>query len=265
MSEQLRISLVQMTMEFCQPDKNYLHAEELIRSTAKDADIVVLPELWNTGFFPRENLAELSDPSGRRTKSLMGQLAKELDVNIDAGSVASAVEGRIYNRAYIFDRTGQVVAQYDKTHLFSFMGENRSFTPGDNTTVFELDGIRCGILICYDIRFPELARTIAVEGIDILFVVSQWPRERIQHIQVLSQARAIENQVYLAYVNSSARAGKTGDGGHSALIDPLGVVLTQAGEGEEIVRGTCDLAQLPSIRRSINVFRDRRPMLYHVN
>lgn len=264
MSRRINIALIQMEMTFCQPDSNFQHAKELIQQAADGADVVVLPEMWNTGFFPEDDLEELSDRDGKRTREEIGGLAKKLGVNIVAGSVADCRDGHKYNSCYVFNRDGQQVARYDKTHLFSYMGEDRSFTPGDKISVFTLDGVKCGVLICYDIRFPELTRAMALTNIDLLFMVSQWPDVRIPHLEVLTQARAIENQVFFACTNASAVAGNTVYGGHSALIDPLGKVVAKAGKKEEILQGTCDLDILRTVRNTINVYRDRRPELYPV-
>lgn len=264
MERQLRISIAQMDVQYCEPERNYARVEQIIREAAPNSDVIVLPELWNTGFFPKEGLERLSDRNGEKTRQLLGGLARELSVHIVGGSVANLIDGAVYNSAYIFDRSGNELGRYDKTHLFSPMGEHESFAAGDHVTVFELDGVRCGILICYDIRFPEWVRTIALKGIDVLFVVSQWPAARIEHVDILTRARAIENQCFLVYANTWAQAGETVYGGHSALIDPLGTVIARADDRACTISGTIDLNSIQSVRESINVYRDRRPALYCV-
>ena len=186
----MKVSLIQMDMKFASPDENFAHAEELIRQAAQShPDVITLPETWNVGFFPKENLAELSDKDGARVKETFSRLASELNVNIVAGSVSNVRDGKIYNTAFVFDRKGTCVAEYDKTRLFSPSGEHEYFQSGDHTVRFELDGVPCGLIICYDVRFPELIRTITVQGIDVLFVVAQWPSLRRFHWQALNQAR----------------------------------------------------------------------------
>ena len=258
----MRISVIQMEVALGKPNDNYAHAEKLVRQAANNADVVVLPEMWNTGFFPKGDLSAFSDQAGKQTRWLMKKLAKELSVNIVAGSVAIQIEKRFLNRSYIFDREGNEVAYYDKIHLFSPMGENAVFSPGHHIVYFELDKIKCGIIICYDLRFPELVRSLSLKGIDILFVVSQWPKARILQADILTQARAIENQIFLAYANSCSVAGDTVYGGHSALIDPSGTILSRAGEIETILYGSFDLSVLDNIRRTIPVHIDRRPEVY---
>ena len=265
-ADKLRVACVQMDMRLGDADDNFAHAEELVRAAAarERPDVVVLPETWNTGFFP-EDLAPCADRDGQRTRETFSRLAGELGVHIVAGSVADRRGGKFYNTAYVFDKTGAVAASYDKTHAFTPMGEQLAFAQGDRLCRFSLEGRACGLIICYDIRFPELTRTLALEGMDLLFVVSQWPEKRSLHLQTLIRARAIENQTFLALCNSCGSAGDTRYGGGSALIDPWGETLRQAGREEEIIAGDLDFSVIEGIRSSINVFRDRRPALYRVN
>ena len=266
MTEQklLKVSCVQMNMLSEEPGQNFEKAERLIREAAAGKpDVIVLPETWNTGFFPKESLERIADRNGEAVKQTVGALAKELGINIVAGSVANVKDGKIYNTAYVFDREGKVIAEYDKTHLFTPMGEDKHFEKGNHLAPFLLDGVKCGLIICYDIRFPELTRTYALDGLDVLFVPAQWPAVRIPHLIALSKARAIENQMFTVTCNSCGTAGKTVYGGHSVIFDPWGELKSEAGPEEEIISADLDLSILKNIRETINVFRDRRPELYH--
>ena len=179
-----------------------------------------------------------------------------------AGSVSNVRNGKVYNTAFVFNRDGACIASYDKTHLFTPMGEDKYYTCGDHLCSFTLDGVKCGIIICYDLRFPEMIRKLALQGLDMLFVVSQWPKERTFHLRTLTIARAIENQMFVVCCNSCGTAEETIYGGNSAVIDPFGKTLALAGENEEIISAACDMQILSNIRRSIPVFRDRRPDIY---
>ena len=259
----MKVSCLQMNMKLGEVKENFAHAERMIGDAVKeDPDVLVLPETWNTGFFPKEDLARLSCKDGDEVKSRIGGLAKRYSVNIVAGSVSNVRDNRIFNTAMIFDREGRCIAEYDKTHLFTPMGEDTYYTRGDHLCSFTLDGVRCGIVICYDIRFPELTRTLSLQGMDILFTVSQWPKERIFHLRTLTAARAIENQMFAVCCNSCGTAHKTLFGGNSAIIDPFGKTLALGGETEDIISATCDIRMLSEIRGSIPVFKDRRPELY---
>ena len=252
-----------MKMELGNPSENLLHAKQLIcRSVKENPDVLVLPETWNTGFFPKTGLAELSSHNLAEVKEHIGGLAMKYNVNIVAGSVSNLRDGKIFNTAAVFDRKGACIAEYDKTHLFTPMGEDGFYTRGDHLCVFSLDGIKCGVIICYDLRFPELTRRLSLDGIEMLFVVSQWPEERIAHLRCLTAARAIENQIFVVNCNSCSSADGTVFGGTSAVIDPLGRTLALAGKKEEILSAECHMKLKKKIRDSIPVFRDRHPGLY---
>lgn len=261
----MKVTCIQMDMQFCCPDENFAHAARLIRQAMEEKpDVLVLPETWNTGFFPKEDLQALCDRDGSRVKEEIGALAAEFSVNIVAGSVSNVRDGKVYNTAMVFDRQGKCVASYDKTHLFTPMGEDDYYTPGDHLCRFTLDGVSCGLIICYDVRFPELTRSLTVPGLDMLFVVSQWPKVRTFHLRSLTTARAIENQMFVVCCNSCGTAGETLYGGNSAVIDPWGETVALAGEKETLLTAQCDMEILAKIRSTIPVFRDRRPELYNI-
>lgn len=259
----MKITCLQMKMTLSDVDGNFALAKQLItEAAAEKPDVIVLPETWNTGYYPPEHLKELSDPDGERVKREIGGLAKELGINIVAGSAAVVKNDKVYNTAYVFNRSGEVVAEYDKTHLFSPAAEEKFFEKGDHVCAFELDGVKCGLVICYDIRFPELVRMQTIHGVDVFFMVAQWPAARTAHIRALTVARAIENQMFLACCNSCADNDGVKYAGNSAIIDPWGEVLVRAGTEQETISAECDLDIIKGIRSSINVFSDRRPELY---
>ncbi len=261
----MKVTCIQMDMLLGKPEENFAHAEALIaQAMAQTPDVLVLPETWNIGFFPKENLPALCDREGAMVKARIGALAKKFSVNIVAGSVGNVKDGKVYNTAMVFDRAGECIVAYDKTHLFTPMGEDDYFQKGDHVARFTLDGVQCGIIICYDVRFPELTRTLALPGLDMLFVVSQWPKIRTFHLRSLTVARAIENQMFVVCCNSCGTAGQTVYGGSSAVIDPWGETIALAGEQEQLLSAECNLQTLQDIRSSIPVFRDRRPELYQI-
>ena len=206
----MRLSVIQMDMRLGESAYNFAHAEALLRrAAAEGTDTALLPETWNTGFFPADHLPERSDRGGEAVKALCAPLARELNMNIVAGSVSDRRGGRVYNTAYVFDRQGARLAAYDKTHLFTPMGEHEHYAAGDHLTTFSLDGHKCGLLICYDLRFPELFRTLALQGVELLLLPAQWPAARRYHWETLTAARAIENQFFLAACNSCGTPGRS--------------------------------------------------------
>jgi len=259
----VKICCIQMDVCAAEPELNFARAEQLIRKAAKSRpDVILLPELWNTGFAPKQIDPALADEHGARTKALCGGLAQTLGVNIVAGSVLVKKGDALYNTAYIFDRAGDCVAEYDKTHLFSLSGEGECYIAGDRLVTFPLDGVTCGILICYDLRFPELARALALSGAKVLFIPAEWPRQRTGQMRALLDARAIENQVFAVLSNGCGEAFGTRFGGSSAMVDPLGNSLAQAVEEEEMIFSSIDLEAQKRIREELPVFSDRKPKLY---
>lgn len=256
----LRIALIQMQVEMGNPERNFAHAKEMMEEAMeRKPDILVLPETWNTGFFPRENLADLADKEGKETSRLLSETASRYAVNIVGGSTAVQEGNDIYNRSMVFDRKGDLVSTYDKMHGFSLSGEPGYFRMGNHLSHFTLDGIECSMAICYDIRFPELIRRETLAGVDLFFVPAAWPKIRNAHWVRLNQARAIENQFYLAAVNQAGHSGDTDYAGESLLLDPWGEDICHLEDTEEIAYGRMDTDVIKEVRTQINVFRDRRP------
>lgn len=259
----MKISVLQMPVAIGDREKNAATLRRMLETAMKDApDVVVLPELWDIGFFPRP-LENHVDEGGAWSKKLLSSLAKQYGVNLVGGSVAVKTGDYIANRCHVFDRNGELVADYDKTHLFSPAKEDKFFRKGDHRAVFSLDGVKCAVAVCYDLRFPELFRRYALEDAALIFLPSAWPTARIAHWRTLSQARAVENQVFFVAVNGSgAFANGMPLGGHSAIIDPWGERLAEADEGEAILTAGIDLSVRDEIKRTIDVFHDRREELY---
>ena len=259
----MKITILQMPVAIGDRAENLASLRRMMAEAAQDKpDVVLLPELWDIGFFPRP-IAPYGDPEGKAAQEALHELSAAYGVNIVGGSVAAAGAGRVANRCFVYDRTGALTASYDKTHLFSAGGEEKVFAPGERVTVFTIDGVRCAVIICYDLRFPELVRRLAEEDISVLFLPAQWPTVREMHWRVLTQARAIENQIFVAAANGSgAFANGLPLAGRSVILDPWGDRLAEAEAGAAILTADCDLTVREKIRREIDVFADRRPELY---
>ncbi|MBQ9946247.1 MAG: carbon-nitrogen family hydrolase [Clostridia bacterium] len=259
----MKIAVIQMNMKAGDTAYNYYHAEELLlQASQASPDLIILPETWNTGFFPKDGIEKYADKNGENAKKLLSRISKGNTVSIIGGSVTEEKNGKIYNTSYIYNEKGENIYSYSKMHLFSPMDEHIYFTPGDRADVFSLCGVNTAVLICYDLRFPEAARALAVKGAEILFVVSQWPCERIAQMEILLKARAVENQMFTVLCNSCGKFGETVYGGNSMVCDPLGNVIKSAKTQEEILFCDINLKKLTDIRSSINVFRDRRTDIY---
>jgi len=259
-----KLSVLQMDVAIGQPDENFKKVEQLLQQAVQadeKPDCIVLPEMWNTGY-ALEQIHELADQEGECTKALISGFCKTHEVHVVAGSIAERRGDQIYNTIYVFDRTGKVVADYSKIHLFRLMDEEKYFAEGDHVGTFEADGVQAGMMICYDIRFPELSRKLALSGAKILFVPAEWPNPRLHHWRTLLMARAIENQMYVVSCNRVGTSGTTEFFGHSMIIDPWGEVLVEGQDSEEILSASIDLSLVDEVRGRIPVFEDRRPQHY---
>ena len=256
-----KIALIQMEAALADIEYNYRHAEELMEQAMEgNPDILVLPETWNTGFYISHKMKEIADKEGKQTEGCLSSFSKKHHVNVVGGSAAVLFGNDVYNRSFIFDREGNKVDTYDKVHGFSYAHEPLYFKGGDHVASFKLDGISCSMVICYDIRFPELVRRSVLEGkADLFFIPAAWPKARLFHWTLLGQARAVENQIYLCAVNQGGVSGETEYGGNSALLDPWGNDVCRLGTEEGIAFGEVDTDILQQIRDTIHVFRDRRP------
>lgn len=264
LQKQWQIALIQTDIVLGDPKKNRVAMEKKMEAAVMSEtkpDLIVLPEMWNTGYALHQ-IEEIADPEGRETREWVSAFAVKHQVHVVAGSIAEKRGDRLYNTMLIFDRDGREIASYSKIHLFGLMNEDKHLASGNRTAVFELDGIKAGASICYDIRFPELARTLALNGIQMLFVPAEWPHPRLHHWRTLLTARAIENQMYVIACNRTGSDGGDVFFGHSLIIDPWGEIVAEGGEGEEVVTGSVDLNLVRRVRERIPVFTDRRPDLY---
>lgn len=260
----MKVSIVQMNIIQGDPERNAKTVEFGVRKAAEGKpDVILLPEMWNTSY-SLENVRDIADVDGKKTKSLISPLAKEYSINIVAGSVASLSGDSVYNTLYVFDRHGDTIAEYRKVHLFRLMEEHRYLSEGRSLCNFELDKQPCGAVICYDIRFPEIVRSLVLRGCKLLFVPAQWPRPRIGHWRKLLMARAIENQMYVVACNRIGSGGGNEFPGHSMIVDPWGSIIAELPDGAEgVLDGEIEVSKVDGIRRSIPVLDDRRPSMYY--
>lgn len=257
----MKIGCIQLNVRFGKVDENYERAESFIRKAAAGgAEIIVLPEMWNTGY-ALEKLEELADVNGERTKKFLSKLAKELSVHIVGGSVSVRRGEEFYNTMYTYNKNGELVGEYSKAHLFRLMDEHLYLQAGNEMNRFALSDIEAAGVICYDIRFPEWLRAHALQGAKVLFIPAQWPTPRIDHWKTLLQARAIENQCFVIAVNRIANKVENFNG-QSMIIQPWGEVLWTGEEDEELAIIDVDFSIVDEVRTRIPVYEDRRPNLY---
>lgn len=258
----ISISLAQLDIYFGDPDKNFAQIEPAVKMAAEQhADIVIFPEMWNTGY-DLTRFGEIADPEGKRTKALLSNLAKKYQLTVHGGSVAVARDNAFYNTTYIFGPDGKQLATYEKVHLFGLMREDKYLAAGHEEDHFQIKGVDATSVICYDIRFPEWLRTLSLDNSRIIFVPAEWPSSRVPQWRRLLAARAIENQSFVVAVNRVGNDPDNPFGGHSGVYNPMGDELLSLDDQPQLKTITIDTDETDDARGFMPVFADRRPELY---
>lgn len=261
----MNYAIYQMKVISGEPQENRKKVKNWVEGLMKsdNPDTVVLPELWTTSYV-LDQLDDLADEACEPTKSFISDLAKKHEINIIGGSIANKVDGKIYNTSLVFNRKGELVYEYSKIHLVPMLDEPLYISGGrDKVKTFELDGVRMGLIICYDLRFPELTRKLALEGAQVVFVPAEWPTPRKVHWTSLQIARAIENQMYVISANNIGSPGDVDYAGNSMIIDPWGEVLAQGSDNqEETISGSLNAKRVLQVRKEVPIFDSRVPHLY---
>lgn len=257
-----KIACIQMDIKYGNPDKNYAEARKWIQKAAEaNCDIAILPELWTTGY-DLTRLFEIGDENAKESVRFLQNAAKEFQIHLVGGSVAKKTAEGIFNTMLIVDCEGQLVKEYDKLHLFKLMDEHLYLQGGKRDGLFQLENETFGTVICYDIRFPEWIRKLALNGAKAIFVSAEWPNPRLHHWKTLLTARAIENQCYVIACNRVGRDPNNHFFGHSLIIDPWGEIIAEGTENEQLITGEIDLETVSKVRNTIPVFADRLPEFY---
>ena len=268
----MRAAAVQLTST-PDRDRNLEAADRLTReAAARGAELVVLPEKWSAYGAPRDIVAGAEPLDGPALTWARGA-ARELGIDLVAGSIAEHVEGaeRGANTSVHIGPDGEDRAVYRKIHMFDVEVGGRVYresdieAPGDEPVLSETaDGVGLGLSICYDLRFPELYRLLAVEGAKILAVASAFTLATTrEHWEVLLRARAIEDQCFVVAANQvGEHVPGMHTGGRSMIVDPWGVVLAQAPDAESVAVADLDLGRLDDIRAKLPSLANRRASAY---
>lgn len=264
----MKIALIQFDIIPGDIKFNEVTVEKLIEQCAThNVDAVVLPELWNCGY-DLENLDKHAQTITGSSVKLMAKLAKKFGIYIFGGSIAEKKANKYYNTMFVFNEKGDITAKYRKIHLFPLvLEEQKYFTSGEEWGFVDTPWGKFGLMLCYDLRFTEQARNLALRGAQALIVPAQWPKPRIEHWHNLNVARAIESQLFVFAVN---RTGKDSSGryvGCSMAVDPLGNVLAGGYEAKDsgIIIADCDFSQINNIRKTIPVYDDRVNILDEID
>jgi predicted amidohydrolase len=224
------------------------------------ADLVVLPEMWSCGFDNR-NLNEHAEDLPA-IMDILSKRAKQKNIII-AGTMPEKNDDDIYNTMFIIDTDGSVVGSYRKIHLFSPTREHEYFSAGESPVVCNTSKGPIGLMICYDLRFPELCRALGLKDAWAVLVAAQWPAERIGHWKTLMKARAIENQLFMLGANSSGTDGKLIYGGCSCIVTPFGEIMAESEDNNPAaIMAKIDPRETDKCRKNVTYFDDRAPKAY---
>ncbi len=256
----LKLALVQMDVAWHDRAANHRTAARL-SSLAEESGCraAVLPEMFSTGFSMDTGVT--AEPLSGPTPAFLRALASDLDLWVTGGFALARGDGPPRNAALSVGPGGRDIALYTKIHLIGLLDENRHYGPGSLPVPFDMGGVRTACFICYDLRFPELFRCVA-DRCDLVLVIASWPEARRAHWTALLQARAVENQCYVAGVNRVGQGGGQSFAGGSVILDPLGEPLARAGDGESVISAEIDPGVVARVRREFPFLRDRQRRLF---
>jgi omega-amidase len=226
------------------------------------ADLVLFPEMSDTGY-DMPTILRTACKAHDAPRTRLAESARRYNVNVIAG-LSLREGGSVFNTSVAFDRSGAVIGEYRKIHLFTGepTREDAALSAGDNRVIVEIDGVRTGLLICYDLRFPELSRSLMLEGAEMLACVAAWPAVRVAHWRLLAAARGLENLCVVAAVNRAGADGEHVFGGGSGVFTQVGESLANLGDGPRMQIVQTDVDSMRSARRTFPWLRDRRPECY---
>ena len=248
----MRIAMIQMASASGDVERNISRAFSMMEEAAEKSDLLVLPELWTIGY----NFHHFEEHILSRHALLLEKLsdfARTHRVTLSPGTLPIRHGGIIRNTGFLFAPDGKCIAEYSKRHLFQGYLEAQLFRPGDALMQTRIHGIQTGMAVCYEFYFPKMWRKMAKAGTTLVLAPASWPKKHIFQWRVLSAARAIENGICICAVNMAGTYKDVVLGGHSRFIDPLGHVLAEAGEGEEICYAEYDEEKYKDLGKKLSV------------
>ena len=255
---------------FKDKNKNLEVAEGFIRQAAEGgADVISLPEMWNCPY-SNAYFREYAEPADGPTVEFLSKLSAELGVYLIGGTIPELDGERVYNTAFCFDKKGDLIGRHRKVHLFDVelkgklsFRESDTLTAGDTMTILDTEYCKIGVAICYDVRFPEWFRKMALAGAELIVLPAAFNMTTgPAHWDLLVRTRAMDNQVYFA-ANSPARNDEGYIAyGHSCIADPWAEFIAHADEKECVIFGDIDLERMKNIRQQLPLLKHRRENLY---
>ena len=268
----MEIALAQLRVEPGNPRTNRERAVSYIETAAaRGADVVVLPELFTVGYFAFDSYARTAEALDGETLTTLGSAAADEGVAVLAGSIVEDLEASAErgidvpaaegyaNTAAFLDRNGEIQSVYRKHHLFGYgSAEQELLTAGESLQTAEFEGFTVATTTCYDLRFPELYRSLVDAGATLVLVPSAWPYPRVEHWRLFPRARAVENLLYVAAVNGVAEFEDASLCGRSGVYDPWGTKLAGLGDAPGLVTARLDPDEVATRRAAFPALVDRR-------
>jgi predicted amidohydrolase len=253
----MRVTSIQLEIKDRPKAETLEHVLSLL-DQARGSELVLLPELWPCGYYSFSRYQDESEALDGPTVQALSRKAREIGAFLFAGSLVEREGDRLFNTGLLLDSRGQLVARYRKMHLFGYRSEEgRLLCRGDDVVVVPTPWGRAGLSICYDLRFPELYRRMIDRGAEFFLVAAAWPAARREPWILLNRTRALENQAFLFSCNGAGSNCGVTLGGHSLLVDPLGKVLAEGGDGEGLVSFEADPGAVGRARDDFPSLRDR--------
>ncbi|HNW25634.1 MAG TPA: nitrilase-related carbon-nitrogen hydrolase [Candidatus Gastranaerophilaceae bacterium] len=283
MEKKLKIAAIQMSSKIGDIDFNIKKIDGLIKKNIKEEiDLLILPEVWTVGWMPAGFKNSAKDIEKSKAFLFLSKIAKKYNTNIIGGSFITKRDSKYYNSCPVINNKGELIATYDKMHLFSYYGcdEGAFVEKGNNPVMVEFclnskkiasvndncksrqstsrnDIVKIGLSICYDIRFPEIYRAYANAGADLLINMAAWPKSRAGHWETLTKARAVENQCFMVALTQSGKITEDEwNLGHSRIIDFNGEVISQIKKGEGVIFAQPDFEKMYQFRKKCTVLLD---------
>ena len=268
----IKLALCQMNV-IDDKEENLKKASSMISNASKESDFIVLPEMFNCPYSNDKFIEYGEEEKNSHTLNEISRLSKDNNIYILAGSIPEKKDDKLFNTSYLFDRQGNIIAKHRKMHLFDIdvkdkitFKESDVLTAGNEFTVADTEFGKIGIGICYDIRFPELARVMVENGALILFYPGAFNMTTgPAHWKLLFRSRALDNQVYCVGVAPALNKGASYHSyGHSIIANPWGDVIAEASEKEETIFCEIDLDEIKKIREELPLLKNKREDLYEV-